>query len=60
MPLSGKEMIKLLRDNGWEVDRVKGSHHYMKKKGFRPIVVPFHKELKKGTERSILKSAGLK
>lgn len=42
-------------------DKIKyGWKYAVKKKGFRPIVVPFHKELKKGTERSILKSAGLK
>ncbi|MGX7099107.1 type II toxin-antitoxin system HicA family toxin [Globicatella sanguinis] len=32
----------------------KGSHIKMKKKGCRPIIIP-HGELKRGTERNILK-----
>lgn len=62
MPLTGKDMVKLLKKNGWTLDRIEGSHHYMVKKGFSPIPVPVHsnKDLKKGLEQFILKRAGLK
>jgi len=27
--MTGKEMVKLLKEHGWEVDRISGSHHIM-------------------------------
>ena len=27
-PLSSREIIKLLKDDGWELKRVEGSHHH--------------------------------
>ena len=60
MPLSGKQILKLLLRNGWTVDRVNGSHHTLIK-GEKTLVVPVHsKELGKGLESKILKEAGLK
>lgn len=62
MPMKPREMIKLLKDNGFSEVSQNGSH----KKMFNPktnvtIIVPMHsKELKKGTEQAILKDAGLK
>lgn len=56
-------MIKLLQNNGWQVVRINGSHHIMKKIGNpNTIPVPLHgnKPLTVGTENSILKKAGLK
>ena len=60
MPMTQKEMVKLLKQHGFvEVkSEVKGSHIKMKKSGVRSIPVP-KGELKKGTERQILKQAGL-
>lgn len=54
------EMVKLLKKHGFiKVEGGKGSHVKMIKPGFpRPIIIP-HCELKKGTERGILKEAGL-
>ena len=40
--LSGKEMIKLLGKVGFEVSRVKGSHHFLKHVDGRATVVPVH------------------
>jgi len=59
--VSGKELIKLLRNEGWSVDRVNGSHHIMKK-GEKTISVPVHsnRDLPSGTLNAILKQAGLK
>jgi predicted RNA binding protein YcfA (HicA-like mRNA interferase family) len=60
MPLSGKELLRLLLRNGWTVDRVSGSHHTLVKDK-KTIVVPGHaKELGKGLESKLLKEAGLK
>jgi predicted RNA binding protein YcfA (HicA-like mRNA interferase family) len=60
MPVTGKQMLKLLYKNGWVIDRVNGSHHIMKK-GNRTVTVPVHsKDLGKGMEDKILKEAGLK
>ena len=59
--MTGKQVVKLLKENGWTVDRVNGSHHVMVKDGFPPLSVPVHgKDLKAGTLHSILKAAGLK
>lgn len=55
-----KDMLKLLKKNGWALERTSGSHHIMKK-GSKTIPVPVHgKDLKKGLENAILKQAGLK
>ncbi len=61
MPLTGKDMLKLLKKNGWTEERVAGSHHIMRK-GDKTIPVPVHgnKDLHKGIEQSILKFAELK
>lgn len=60
MTSSQKEMVKLLKKHGFlKVDGGKGSHVKMTKPGLqRPIIIP-HGELKKGTERGILKEAWL-
>ncbi|MEO0671156.1 MAG: type II toxin-antitoxin system HicA family toxin, partial [Pseudomonadota bacterium] len=29
--ISGKELIKLLETAGWQIERVRGSHHIMRK-----------------------------
>jgi len=59
--VNGKVLIKLLKSNGWVLDRVSGSHHILKKDS-KTIVVPVHgtKDIKIGTLNSILKEAGLK
>ena len=62
MPMTPKEMIKLLESNGFECIRTNGSHKFYKNhQTNRMTTVPFHcKDLKKGTEQKILKDAGLK
>jgi predicted RNA binding protein YcfA (HicA-like mRNA interferase family) len=54
-------LLKKLRKDGWEVVRIKGSHHQLKhstKKG--TITVPHpKKDVPIGTLRAILKAAGL-
>lgn len=59
MPMTQKEMVKLLESNGWiKTKGGKGSHIKMDLPGNRPITVP-KGELNKYTERGILKQAGL-
>ena len=60
--LSSKELIKLLENNGWTLERVKGSHHQFRNPDFPyPITVPHPtKDLKTGTLQKILKDANLK
>lgn len=59
MPMSGKEMKRLFELHGWREVRQNGSHLIMGKGGLREPI-PMHKELKKGTERKLLKRLGLK
>lgn len=62
MPMTAKEMIKLLTKNGFQVVAQNGSHVKMKKpETGKQTTVPLHaKDLKKGLEQAILKQAGLK
>lgn len=60
--VDGREVIRALERVEFRVDRIKGSHHVMKKAGHRHVVtVPVHgrKSLKAGTLKGIIKSAGL-
>ena len=59
--LTPQELGKILEARGWELDRIKGSHHiyYHSQTGQR-VVVPFHKrDLPRGTQRAILRQAGI-
>lgn len=59
MPMTQKQMVKLLESNGWlKTKGGKGSHIKMERAGKRPITVP-HGELNKYTERGIKREAGL-
>lgn len=59
--MTGKELIKLLKSGGWELDRVKGSHHIMIK-GKKTLSVPVHgkKDLPPSILHRIMKDGGLK
>ncbi|MHA1266989.1 MAG: type II toxin-antitoxin system HicA family toxin [Candidatus Helarchaeota archaeon] len=60
--LTPKKVIKTLKEHGFVLDRIKGSHHiYYQPETRRRVVVPVHKkELPKGTLLEILKQAGIK
>lgn len=62
MPMTPKEMIKLLKQNGFKEISQNGSHVKLKNmETDRQTIVPLHnKSLKKGLEHTILKQAGLK
>jgi len=60
--MSPKEIIKLLKKNGFQEVSQNGSHVKLRNRETgRTVVVPYHsKDLKKGLEQAILKQAGLK
>ncbi len=60
--MTAKRIIKLLKENGFEFISANGSHQKFKHPvSKRVVIVPVHsKDLKPGTEASILKQAGLK
>lgn len=51
---SGKELIALLKKDGFEIVRQKGSHVSLQKETLK-TVVPLHDELAKGTLLALLK-----
>ena len=60
--VSGKDVIKSLSHLGYQHVRTKGSHAILNKQtehGKITIPVPLHKELAKGTLKSIMKQADL-
>ncbi|OWY71816.1 hypothetical protein B7486_09150 [cyanobacterium TDX16] len=58
--LSGKDAVKAFERAGWRVDRQRGSHVVMLKSGhIASLSIPQHKELAKGTLRSLIRAAGL-
>ena len=58
--LSGKELCKVLQKIGYEIDHQTGSHIILRNKfsPYRRLTVPNHKEIAKGTLRSIIREAG--
>ena len=58
-----RAMIKLIEEDGWYLDRTRGSHRqyrHDKKKGVVTIAGKLSDDLAAGTQNSILKQAGLK
>lgn len=61
--MNAKEIIKILKADGWELKNQNGSHkHFIHptKKGKIQVPDHGHKDLKITTANQILKSAGLK
>ena len=42
MGMTAKQVMKILKKNGWKLDRIESSHHIFKKEGFNRSV-PYHK-----------------
>jgi len=55
--ISGADCVQALRKFGYEAARQHGSHVRMVGPGRAPVTVPMHKPLKRGTLRSILRTA---
>jgi predicted RNA binding protein YcfA (HicA-like mRNA interferase family) len=60
--ISGKAFCKLLHLNGWQLQRIRGSHHiYTHPERAEILTVPVHanQDLKIGTLSKLLRDAGL-
>ena len=58
--VSGREAVRAFERVGWRVSRREGSHIILTKPGI-PVVlsVPDHREVQRGTLRSLIRGAGL-
>jgi predicted RNA binding protein YcfA (HicA-like mRNA interferase family) len=61
--INGRRVIQALRQAGFVIDRIVGSHHILVYPGdpTRTVTVPVHsgRDLKPGTLRAIIRQAGL-
>ena len=58
--LSGREVVKAFERDGWTVARQRGSHIIMIKTGeMATLSVPDHKEVARGTLRSLIRASGM-
>lgn len=58
--LSGEELVKIFERLGWEFVRQAGSHMILVKDGeIASLSIPKHREVAKGTLRSLIRSANL-
>lgn len=58
--MKDKDLLKLLKKNGWEVVRIHGSHHILQKNG-KTTVIPIHgKDVPTGLLNAIMKETRLK
>ena len=58
-----KHLIKLIKKDGWYLDRIKGSHRHFKhpiKPGLVTVAKQLNTDIRLGTLNSALKQAGLK
>jgi predicted RNA binding protein YcfA (HicA-like mRNA interferase family) len=59
---SARELCDLLQEHGFAKTRQSGSHIVMRKEtteGGRVVIVPNHKEIRRGTLKSIVEQSGL-
>ena len=58
--LSGREVVKIFEKFGWKKARQKGSHIILVKQGqYTTLSVPDHKEIARGTLRSLVRLSGI-
>lgn len=58
--LSGGQVVAAFTRHGWEMVRQRGRHMIMVKSGhMATLSVPDHREVAKGTLRSLIRSSGL-
>ena len=58
MPISGKDMRKLFLQKGYEIIPGGKGSHWKLRKGKKTVIIPEHKELKKGLEHALRKVLG--
>lgn len=57
--ISGREMVKGLMKLGYYIRDQEGSHIHLRHAIRRSLTVPNHKEIARGTLRTIIREAGL-
>jgi predicted RNA binding protein YcfA (HicA-like mRNA interferase family) len=58
--ISGRAAVRALAKDGWVVARQRGSHVILVKEGHpATLSVPDHREIAKGTLRSLIRASGL-
>ncbi len=58
--LSGQAVVRIFARFGWSVARQRGSHIILVKEGsMATLSVPDHREVAKGTLRSLIRQSGL-
>jgi predicted RNA binding protein YcfA (HicA-like mRNA interferase family) len=63
MPTKFRDLVKMLKADGWVLDHATGSHYIYKHPTKGTVTVPYHgnnNEIAPGTLKAILKQAGLK
>ena len=62
MAISSVRIIRILKENGFTLCRVKGSHHHYKKDGVPGLVTVPHptRDIPSGTVRSIERQSGIR
>lgn len=58
-PVLGDEFVRAMQTLGYEIERVRGSHMMLRCRGRKPLTVPRHRELDRGTLRGLIRDAGL-
>ena len=58
--LSGRKAVRVFEKLGWQIARQRVSHIIMVREGeMATLSIPNHKEVSKGTLRSLIRSAGI-
>lgn len=59
--VSGKQLCKLFKKIGYDIDHQTGSHIILRNTNppYRRLTVPNHNEIAKGTLRAIIRQAGI-
>jgi len=58
--LSGRQVVRAFQQDGWEFARQKGSHMILVKAGsMASLSIPDHREIAKGTLRSLIRASGM-
>jgi predicted RNA binding protein YcfA (HicA-like mRNA interferase family) len=58
--LSGRQVVRVFESLGWQVNRQSGSHIILVKEGhLATLSVPDHREVARGTLRSLIRAADL-
>ena len=58
--MSGREAVRAFEKAGWEVSRQRDSHMILTREGhIASLSVPDHKEVARGTLRSLIRNSGM-